>query len=221
MMGISLVLKINMRKGLIVLIKLFLIITLLFVGLYYAYKNMIKNNLDDKLSSLNVNWTELLKLQDKKNNLLGVLVKNSSPNIQYADSLNLSLIEYTKNRKSIGECNPNLVYEQYLSNKYMLPLTKFYSENGIEDIDKQKVLKGIKDNLERINKAIEKYNSSVRDYNQYYSFFPNFIIAKSYGFERKDYFEIQYGVENIDPKTAKKERREWQKKIEMEHGLSE
>ena len=91
----------NMRKGLIVLVKVFLIITLLFIGLYYAYKSMTKNNLDDKLNSLNVNWTELLKLQDEKNNLLGVLVKNSSPNIQFTDSLNLSLIEYTKNRKSI------------------------------------------------------------------------------------------------------------------------
>lgn len=210
-----------MRKGLIVLVKIFLIITLLFIGLYYVYKNMTKNNLDNKLSSLNVNWSELLKLQDEKNNLLGVLAKNSSPNIQFADSLNLSLIEYTKNRKSIGECNPSLVYEQYLSNKYMLPLTKFYSENEIKDIEKQKVVKEIKGNIERINKAIERYNSSVRDYNQYYTSFPNFIIAKSYGFERKDYFEVEYGVENIDPKIAKKKRREWQRKIEMEHGLSE
>lgn len=210
-----------MKKVLIILVKTFLIITLLFIGLYYAYKSMAKNNLEDKLKSLNINWTELLKLQDEKNNLLGILVKDSSHDIQYIDSLNLSLKKYTKNRKSIGECNPSLVYEQYLSNKYMLPLTKFYSENKIKYIETQKVLKSINDNIERINKAIEKYNSSVRDYNQYYTLFPNFIIAKSYGFEKKDYFEIQYGVENIDPKIAKKERREWQRKIEMEHGLSE
>ena len=103
----------------------------------------------------------------------------------------------------------------------MLPLIKFYFDNQIEDVEKQKALKGIDNNTEAINKAIDKYNSSVRDYNQYYTSFPNFIIAKSYGFKRKNYFEIQYGIENIDPNIAKKERREWQRKIEMEHGLSE
>lgn len=211
-----------MKKVLIGLVKVFLIITLLFVGLYFAYKSSAKNNLEDKLKTLNNNWTELLKLQDEKNNFLGILVDKSSPNIQYVDSLNVSLIEYTKSRKSIGECNPSLVYEQYLSNKYMLPLIKFYSENDqLADAEKKNALKNIQDNIEKINKVIEKYNSSVRDYNLYYTSFPNFIIAKSYGFKRKDYFEIQFGVENIDPKIAKKERREWQRKIEMEHGLSE
>lgn len=211
-----------MRKVLIGLFKVFLIVTLLFVGLYFAYKSITKNNLEDKLKTLNDNWSELLKLQDEKSNFLEILVNKNSPNIQYVDSLNISLIEYTKNRKSIGECNPSLVYEQYLSNKYMLPLIKFYSENDqLADVEKKNALKNIRDNIERINKVIEKYNSSVRDYNLYYTSFPNFIIAKSYGFKRKDYFEIQFGVENIDPKIAKKERREWQRKIEMEHGLSE
>ena len=194
---------------------------MLFIGLYYAYKSMTKNNLEEKLGFLNKNWTELLKLQDDRNKFLVVLANKSPKDIQYIDSLNFNVLEYSKKKKDIEECNPSLVYEQYLSNKYMLPLTKFYSENETKDIEKQKVIKGIKDNIERINKAIEKYNSSVRDYNQYYTSFPNFIIAKSYGFKRKDYFEIQYGIENIDPKIAKKERREWQRKIEMEHGLSE
>ena len=210
-----------MRKGLIVLVKIFLIITLLFVGLYYAYKSMTKSNLEEKLGFLNKNWTELLKLQDDRNKFLIVLANKSPKDIQYIDSLNINLLEYLKKKKDNEECNPSLVYEQYLSNKYMLPLIKFYFDNQIEDVEKQKALKGIEDNTEAINKTIEKYNSSVRDYNQYYTSFPNFIIAKSYGFKRKDYFEIQYGIENIDPKIAKKERREWQRKIEMEHGLSE
>lgn len=211
-----------MRKILIVLSKIFLIVILLFVGFYFAYKSSTKNNLDDKLKTLNDNWTELLKLQDKKNNLLGILVINNSSNVRYVDSLNMNLEEYTKNRKSIRECDSNLVYNQYLCNKYTLSITKFYSENDqLLDIEKKKVLKDILYNTESINKAIKKYNSSVRDYNLYFTLFPNFIIAKSYGFKRKDYFEIQFGVENTDPKTAKKERREWQRKIEKEHGLSE
>ncbi|MFA9189389.1 LemA family protein [Flavobacterium magnesitis] len=211
-----------MKKALIVLAKVFLIVTLLFVGLYFGYKNITKNNLEDKLQTLNDNWTELLKLQDEKNNFLEILVNNSSSNIQYIDSLNINLAEYTKNRRSVIECNPSFVYEQYLSNKYTLPLIKFYSKNEqLVDNEKKNTLMNVANNIEKINKVIEKYNSSVRDYNLYYSSFPNFIIAKSYGFKRKDYFEIQYGIENIDPKIVKKERREWQRKIEIEHGLSE
>ena len=211
-----------MKKIAIVLVKVFLIITVLVVGLYFVFKINTKNKLKDKLETLNNNWIELLKLQDKKNNLLEILIDTSLHNIQYIDSLNVDLIEYTKKKDYIKECNPEFVYNQYLSNKYMLPLIKFYSEN-IQSVgtEKKKALKAIQDNIKRINKAIEKYNSNTRNYNLYYSSFPNFIIAKSYGFERKDYFEIQFGVENVDPKILKKERREWQRKIEMEHGLSE
>lgn len=72
----------------------------------------------------------------------------------------------------------------------------------------------IQDNIERVNEVIEKYNSSVKEYNLYYTSFPNFIIAKSYGYKRKEYFKIQFGIENTAPKVAKKELREWQRKIE-------
>ena len=204
------------------LVKVFLIITVLVVGVYFVFKINTKNNLKDKLGALNNNWIELLKLQDEKNNLLEILIDTSLQNIQYIDSLNINLTEYTKKKDHINECSPDFVYNQYLSNKYMLPLIKFYSEN-IQSVDaeKKKALKAIQDKIRQINKAIEKYNSNTRNYNLYYASFPNFIIAKSYGFERKDYFEIQFGVENVDPKTLKKERREWQRKIEMEHGLSE
>ncbi len=200
---------------------MFLIITIIFAGIYFPYKIMTKNNLDVKLNTLNVNWVELLKLQDEKNVLLTILIKNSLPTIKYSDSLSLSLIKYIKNRRSIGECSPIFVYEQYLSNKYMLPLTKFYFENEIKNKEKQKAIMGIKKNIKLINIAIKKYNSSVRDYNQYYTLFPNFIIAKSHGFKRKGYFEIEYGSDNRDPQIVKKERREWQRKIEIEHGLSD
>ncbi|WP_347066853.1 LemA family protein [Flavobacterium sp. WV_118_3] len=211
-----------MRKALIISITVFLIITLLIVGLYFVYKNSTKNNLDNKLKTVNNNWTELLKTQDKNNNLLRILITGSPQNIQYSDSLNIYLIEYNANRKDIGERNPDFVYKQYLANKYMLPLIKFYSENHqLANVEKKNILKNTLDNIEKTNKIIKKYNSSVRDYNLYYSSFPNFVIAKSYGFKRKDYFEMQFGVDNKDPKIAKKERREWQRKIEMEHGLSE
>lgn len=211
------------KKGLKTLTKVFLVVVLLFVSLYYAYKYSTINNLENRLKTLNDNWVEILQLQEDKNNFLKTIVDLDNKSVQYLDSLKIKIYEYDKGKKNFKECNSDIVYEQYLTNKYMLPLMKFYSDNSMksEVILKQKKLNGINENIESINKAIDKYNSSVSDYNQYYSRFPNFFIAKSIGLKRKDYFEIKYGVENIDPKIAKKESREWQRKIEMEHGLSE
>lgn len=211
-----------MKKTLITLSKVFLTIALLFLGSFFAYKSITKNNLENKLENLNGNWTELIKLQEEKNNILKVLINNIPPNIQYSDSLYIHLTRKTYNKKNIDECSPELVYQEYLSNKYMLPLIKFYTENEktLNDQEKES-FKKIQFNLENTNKVIEKYNLSVKDYNSFYSSFPNFLIAKSYNFKRKNYFEIQFGVENLDPKIVKKERRDWQRKIEMEHGLSE
>jgi hypothetical protein len=207
-----------MKKVLLTLIKVFLSISLSFIGLYFVYKSMVKNNLESQLNTVNNNWKELLKLQDEKTALLKILVKNSPVNIKYLDSLNINLVEYDEKRKKIGECNSSWAYEQYLSNKYMMSLINFYIVNKqLGGIEKEKLLS----NIRIINRVITKYNSSVKVYNLYYSTFPNFIIAKSYGYKRKNYFDIQFGSENIDPKVSKKERRDWQRKIEMEHGVSE
>lgn len=142
--------------------------------------------------------------------------------IQYVDSLNMSLIEYNKNRNELKECNPKFVYEQYLSNKYMLPIMKFYSEkNQLLDLKSKTSINNIQNNIEKLNKVIDQYNLSVRSYNTFYLTFPNFIIAKSSGFKKKDYFQIQFGVENTDPKRVREERIKELKEIEKKYGLNE
>lgn len=213
--------KRKMKKILISFIIIFLIIGLFFTGLYFVYKSIVKNNLENRLEAVNNNWIELLQLQDEKNNLLKELINDSLFEIQYVDSLNMSLIEYTKNRREVKECNPKFVYEQYLSNKYMLPLIKFYLEgNQLIDSKAENIVESIQANIEETNKVIDKYNLNVRSYNTFYSTFPNFIMVKSFGFKKKDYFEIQFGVENTDPKRVKGERIKELKEIEKKYGLN-
>ena len=204
------------------LIKVIVIIVLLFVGAYFVFKSLTINNLDKKLEVLNSDWVTLLKLQDVKNNYLTELIKDNHKNLEYIDSLKMSLADYFRERKNITECNEDFVHKQYLSNKYMLPLIQSDSNNSeLTYLGKDKILKDIQNNIEDINVAIAKYNSSAKDYNFYYSSFPNFIIAKSNGLKRKGYFEIRFAVENKDPEILKMEQKEWQRKIEQEHGLSE
>lgn len=211
-----------MKKILFTLSKVFLVIILLSLSLYFVYKRSVKNNLEDKLKILNNNWVELIEIQNEKNDFLIKMINESPKEIEYLDSLKEYLIKQTKNKKVVRECDQDFVYEQYLSNKYMLPFIKFYSEKDmLVNIENKNKLNNLHSNLKTLNEVITKYNTSVRDYNFYITVFPNFLIARSYDYSKKDYFEIKFGIENIDPKIAKKQRREWQRKIELEHGLSE
>lgn len=54
-------------------------------------------------------------------------------------------------------------------------------------IQLQSSLVDIEDNLQN---ARRYYNATVRDYNTMVDAFPSNIIARSYGFEKKEYFEI-------------------------------
>jgi|GEM_PF-1796538 len=205
-----------MKKMFVFLCKGIVVIFVFMVSFWFIYKYNTKFNLETKLNYLNKNWSTVLKFQNEKRDLLQALIKESPQDIEYLDSLKNNLLEHSINYKS-KECDSVFVYNQYLSNKYTLPLLRFF----LFDVKfkKQKSVIDLKNVLDSINIAVEKYDFSVKDYNEYYSTFPNFIVAKSYDFKRKNYFGIKLGMENKDPKLMKKERRRWQRKIEIENGL--
>lgn len=195
---------------------------MLFVGIYFIFKTITVNNLEDKLLLLNKSWIEVVKFQNENVQLLKVLMNNTEEQTLYLDSLKTKLFEIRTQIKSYEECNSNLVYDQYLLNKYMLPLLNNYSRNdSLVDIENIEDIKRIKVVITCLNKNIEEYNQNVMDYNSYRSTFPIFLIARQKGFEYKNFFEIRYGIENKDPKEILKERREWQRKIEEQYGFSE
>lgn len=203
-----------MKKIISFLLKGLILVILVVTGIWLLYKNHARNNLETKLNLLNENWSKVVKLQDERQYLLYGLIKERPQNIKYLDSLEEILSKY--NDYKGRECDSAIIYHQYLANKYALPLLDFYlKDKGTSHNPK------IRACTDTINKAIENYNFSVKDYNEYFSVFPNFIIGKSIGLKRKKYFYIQFGIENKDPKTEKKERRSWQRKIELEHGVSE
>lgn len=211
-----------MKKASLILLKITGIFLVLFVGIYFIFRSITIDNLEDKLSLLNKSWTEVIKLQNENVTLLKVLINSRKEQNQNLDSLKTKLSELSTQIKSYEECNSNVVYDQYLLNKYMLPLLNNYSRNdSLVDIGNLEDIKRIKVVITCLNKNIEEYNQNVSDYNSYRSTFPIFLIARSQGFEYKSFFEILYGVENKDPKEVKKERREWQRKIEEQHGFSE
>jgi len=63
-------------------------------------------------------------------------------------------------------------------------------------LELQKSLSQIEDDIQY---ARRYYNAVVRDYNIRAQSFPGLIIAGMFGFEKKDYFEIEYATERQTP----------------------
>ena len=211
-----------MKKITLTILKIFGVILLLFVGLWFVYRTITINNLEDKLLKLEQSWIEVVKLQDENLDLVKNLLDNVKEEVLYSDSLRMKLVDLDTERDVFKECDSILVYDHYLLNKYMLPLLNDFSENeSLNEVRNQDYLGRVEMTMNKLNNSIEEYNHNVTDYNSYKAVFPNFIIAKSQGFEYKNYFEIQYGILNKDPEKIRKERREWQREIEKRHGLSD
>ncbi len=206
-----------MKRGLLFFAKLTLGFLIVFFGLYSLYKNSVKENIRSNFEMVNQDWAKIMQLQEVKNIHLRQLLDSTSKNIKFIDSLYFELSTSNK-RKSLPDSN--YVYKQYLSNKYMLPTLRFYIQaKDSNNANNVKLFKKVEIDIENLNTAVANYDSSVRTYNHYIGTFPNSVFAISDGYKMQNYFELQYGSENKDPKVALKERRAWQRKLEIEHGL--
>jgi len=52
---------------------------------------------------------------------------------------------------------------------------------------------------DRIQRARRFYNANVRDYNTRCEVFPSNLIAGSFGFQKREFFEIQSAIERAAP----------------------
>lgn len=158
---------------------------------------MTIDSLEDKLLLVNQSWNEVIKLQNENWELLNGLLDNIEGSTQYSDSLRTELVELQTDTAIDNECNSDLIYEQYLLNKYMLLFLNNYSKRGSSISAKDsEFIKQVKDNMNNLNKKIEVYNEFVGEYNLYRSNFLVFLVARSSEFGYKNLFKIQYGVEN-------------------------
>ena len=172
-----------------------LIVTILvigFIGFSFVQKETL-NNLKErkkKVTSLRENFDQ--KLNDRDKLILSISSTNS-------DSLRY-LIEKSK----LVRKNNNLLeieFNEYKLNNFLM--------------NKCPVLKKETISLyQELNKITTEYNSSVKDYNVYYSTFPTFIFAKRKGFKTDKYLTIVYGEKNQNPIEKSKELPEWTKNVD-------
>ncbi len=199
-----------------ILIGFFILCSVLFLLL----SNAINNGLEQRRQDVNTVWRKLTALQKDTMILLRDIEQIQDLDINYPDVVSALLVNDKLFVNEIN-CNKNIVSQQYLVNKGILQ-TLATSESRKDNNDYlRRKLQRLNSNISKMNKSIEVYNQYVREYNQFYSVFPNFLFAKAKGFKRAFYFELTYGQENLDPKVQQKNTREWQRKIELEHGISE
>lgn len=160
------------------------------MGIFFLQKNISKN-LEFKNNAVNNTW----KAFNDKLTERDIILNSQS-------SLNSDTLKYLLNKSKSERLNKNnslnIVFDEYLLNKIMM--------QHLAESDKTFVELNSNLNILKTN-----YNSVVKDYNVYFSIFPNFIIAKKRKFKKAYYFNIEYGKENEDPIKKSKELPEWAK----------
>ena len=204
------------------LLKLIIGIAIIFTIVFIFLKVNVTNSLEKKQEVTEYYWGQFNITYLQTLELLPFLIQKAPQSIQYIDSLKAKQLYLSQIESNPLCCTDNFVYEQYQLNKYLLPLLNYYSANSYDSSSNIKELfDELLENIQKLNINIDHYNKSVKSFNQYYTTFPIFLIAKSLDFKRKEYFEVHYGKVNKSPNQKKQERRKWQKEIEKEHGLAE
>jgi hypothetical protein len=173
-------------KGCLITLSIFCVV---FVLLFWFYKNNTIERFDSLSSEVSIQWEKTAKLIAKKNDQLKLESKIS-------DSLKFYIQEFEM-KKNLKFCDSNFIDIEYNINR--LALKDSANQNYINEL----------------NQNLIKYNSLVRNYNTQKATFPNFILLRKSGLKSHFlYFENEYGTENESPKQKRRKTREWQKRIE-------
>ena len=169
----------------------------------------IRSNFIKLENEVAICWTELYISITEKNQLLQKYCLGKYENIKEIEDFNKMLLENLNASKSYEKyCQLDYVYLEYNLNKSLLKIKNlndsFFNndEVPISKIDSM------------INIKIDRYNNLVQSFNEYYTLFPNIIVAKYLGYSKKDFFTIKYGVNNDDPIVKSKEIPEWARDVD-------
>lgn len=192
----------NMRKFFLIPL---LIITIAFVIIYgvrFFLKKSIIGQLNEKNQKIEMIWMNIYS--SSYNRLLHLERLNGIAKSKCtSDSLTFYIVENKKTR-NIKDVE-NLWFLEYNTNKQFLQIKPCYEA----ELSTASILLSLKDNASKLNKIVSDYNSLVREYNLYYSTFPNFLFAKGSGHKRKKYFELSFGMDNEKVYSDKMSLKKW------------
>lgn len=175
----------------------------------FIYFMSIRSNFIKLENDVNVLWTELFTSTTHKNQSLKNFLSVENEDSEEIRNLNKIIFNNLNIRESYKEyCLLEYVHLEYKLNESLLNIKK---TDGFvileEDLSISKV-----DSM--LNLKIDRYNNLVKSFNEYYTVFPNILVAKYLGLSRKKYFTIKYGEKNEDPIVKSKEVPEWARDVD-------
>ena len=182
-------------------IKYSLIIIISIIGIFYLlfsiYKISVTNNLKQMDSEIRIIWKKHIKNINEKNIKYLSVIANNPIEKNAKDSLLYYVLRKFKNEAKIYKTKD---FESYQINEFHInKYSQILSNNMVlkNDLNKESEL------LSLTNKCkfnIKEFNESVKDYNLYRSIFPNSFLARKLDLENLEFYEINYGEVNENPK---------------------
>lgn len=192
------------RGILITIISIALVFTLtIFICFLLIRASLIK--MDKEVTAC---WTELYDLTTKKNQFLRNSLRkyDNTKEISHFQKMLLDNLNVRKSYKKY--CQLDYIYLEYNLNKSLIRIKSlnesFFKKNEVTITKIDSI----------VNIKIDVYNNHVQSFNEYYTLFPNIIVAKYLSYSRKAFFTIKYGVDNDDPIVKSKEVPEWARDVD-------
>ena len=172
------------------------IVTILVIGgiLFYLVQKDTLNNLEKRKKNVTSLWAKFDQKLNERDKLVLSFASTNSDSLKYL--IDKSKFDRKKKVNLLG-----IEFDEYNLNKFLM--------NKYPNLEKE-----TEGTYRELNEMTNEYNSSVEDYNVYYTIFPHFIFAKRKGFKRDKYLTIKYGKENQDPIEKSKELPEWAKNVD-------
>jgi len=175
---------------------LYILTSVLLLGLIslYAIQKNISNNLKVEKKVVEKAWLDFNEKLQERDMLFESQSKNNT------DSLSILLLK-SKSERTNKNNSMEIVFKEYQLNEYI-------TRNLLKTNKKIGPLNW------QLNVLKNKYNATVKDYNIYFTVFPNFFVAKKMGLKKANYFEIMYGSENRNPILVANELPEWANNVD-------
>lgn len=189
--------------------------SVLSISIFNLHRSSVIDSFESKTRILDSSWSKIFANSNERIVLLQSIVSKLENKNIIVDSLAILIEKYRKYENLYKkECTLDFVKLEFDLNKVYLEIMLHFKNDTLFEKNVKNALMQLQLNNKEANIEIDNYNNLTLRYNKYLSVFPNFIFAKKYGYSKRKYFIIKYGIENKDPIAKNKELPEWAKDID-------
>ena len=182
-----------MKKGSIILIVIVAVLVIVIGGMVSSYNNLVslEETVDKAYADIDVQWA-------RRADLISNLVNTVKGYVEHEENIIKNITDARENLLNAESVEDKAKANNELSsaiNALMVIVENYPDLKANENfINLSDELAGTEN---RIANARTTYNEAVEDYNSAVKKFPTNILANMFGFEEKDYFEIEESKKDV------------------------